>query len=106
MSVHQPAKFSTNPKHSHDDEVKRIGTCLKGTNDKGLTLKPDLKKGLEISVDAEFAGAYDYETSEDPSTVYSRTGTMIRHDNLPMTGKSKLQTQIALSTTEAEYLAL
>ena len=91
MSVHQAAKFSTNPKHSHDDAVKRIGRHLKGTNDKGLMLKTDLNKGLEIYVDADFAGACDNETSEDTSTVYPRTISVIKHANCPMSWKSKPQ---------------
>ena len=66
MSVHQAAKFSTNPKHYQDYSVKRIGKCLKGKNYKGLILKTDLKKCLEIHVDADFAGACDKNSSEDP----------------------------------------
>ena len=106
MPVHQDAKFSTNSKYSHDDSVKRIGRHLKGTNDEGLMLKPDLKKGLETHVDADFAGAYDNATFEDPSIFYSRTGLIIKHDNFLTTWKSKLQTEIVLSTTEAEHVAL
>ena len=92
MPVYQAAKFSANPKRSHDNVVKRIGRYLKGTNDKGLMLKPDLKKGLEIYVDTSFAGVYDNETSEDTSIVYSRTGFIIEHANCPITWKSTLQT--------------
>ena len=104
MSVHQAAKFNTNTKHSHDNAVKRVGRYLKGTNDKVLILKTDLKKGLEIYVNADFACAYDNEDSEDPSTVYSRTGFIIKCANCSITWKHKLQTEIALSTTEAEHI--
>ena len=59
MTVHQAAKFSSNPKQSHDNAVKRIGKYLKGTADKGLIYKLDSKNGLEVYVDADFAGSYD-----------------------------------------------
>ena len=59
MPVHQAAKLSTNPKNSHNNAVKQIGECINGTNDKGFVLKPNLNKGLEICVEADFAGACD-----------------------------------------------
>ena len=39
-------------------------------------------------------------------SVLSRTGFVITYCNCPVTWSSKLQTEIALSTTEAEYIAL
>jgi hypothetical protein len=36
----------------------------------------------------------------------SRTGIVIKYVDCPIYWKSKLQTEIALSTTEAEYIAL
>jgi hypothetical protein len=43
---------------------------------------------------------------QDPSTAKSRTGYIIQYASCPLLWASKLQTQIALSTTEAEYIAL
>lgn len=106
MAVHQAAKFSNNPKACHDTAVKRIGKYLLGTEDKGLMYTPDKSKGLEIYVDADFAGGFDKSNAEDPASVYSRTGYIIKYANCPIIWKSKLQTEIALSTTEAEYIAL
>ena len=54
MPANQAAKFSNDPKATHDTAVKRIGKCLLGTQDKGLELKPDVTKGLEAFVDADF----------------------------------------------------
>eukprot|EP00957_Ditylum_brightwellii_P070957 5391906-Ditylum_brightwellii.AAC.1 len=45
------------------------------------------------------------ENSEDPTSVLSRTG-YIKYANCPIVWTSKLQTEIALSTTEVEYVAL
>ena len=46
------------------------------------------------------------EPDQDPICVKSRTGFLIMFMGCPLTWVSKLQTQIALSTMEAEYIAL
>ena len=106
MAVHQAAKFSNNLKASYDTAVKRIGKCLLGSEDKGLTHEPDVEKGLEVFVDADFAGGFEKSTAEDPASVHSRTGFVIKYAGCPIVWKLKLQTEIALSTTEAEHIAL
>ena len=50
-------------------------------------------------------GAWDKEELADPSSVYSCTGYMIMYASCPILRVSKLQTEIALSTMEAEYIA-
>ena len=79
-----------------------------GTRDKGIVFKPDIKKlgELECFVDADFAGNYTKEQSQDPNSVRSRTGCVILYAGCPIIWFSKLQTEISLSTTEAEYIAL
>jgi hypothetical protein len=42
----------------------------------------------------------------DPSTAKSRSGWVIFYAGCPVSWASKLQSQVALSTTEAEYIAL
>jgi len=106
MAVHQAAKFSNHPKACHDTAVKRIGKYLLCTADKGLMYVPNLSEGVEVYVDADFAGNFNGNNAEDPASVYSRTGFVIKYAGCPITWKSKLQTEIALSTTEAEYIAL
>ena len=76
------------------------------TAEDGLIYDPDESKGMEIFVDADFAGGFDKANAEDPELVYSRTGFIIKYAGCPIIWKSKLQTEIALSTTEAEYIAL
>ena len=98
--------FFNNPKLSHERAVKRIVRYLKGTREKGLVLRPDKSKGVQCFVDADFAGGHTPETSEDPVSVFSCTGYMICYYNCPITWVSKLQTEISLSTVEAEYIAL
>ena len=46
------------------------------------------------------------QNQEDPSTVLSRTGYALLYMGCPVLFVSKMQTEIALSTTEAEYIAL
>ena len=41
-AVHQCARFSHNPKASHEVGVKHIARYLRGTRDKGLIMKPEV----------------------------------------------------------------
>ena len=106
FAVHQCVRFAANPKLSHERALKRIVRYLKGTKDKGIILKPDPSKGVQCFVDADFAGGYANETKEDPISVFSRTGYVIFYLGCPLIWVSKLQTEISLSTVEAEYVAL
>ena len=105
-AVHSAARFSADPKLIHEQAVKRICRYLKGTKDKGLILRPDHTKGVDCYVDASFATEFDKKRSYDASTVLSRTGYVILYKGCPVTWVSKMQTEIALSTTESEYIAL
>ena len=106
MAVHQTARFSNNPKLCHEKAIQRLGRYLLHTKDKGIIYSPDTSKGLECYVDADFAGGWSQSDAEDAETVMSRTGFVIMYANCPVYWKSSLQTEIALSTAEAEYIAL
>ena len=106
MPVHQCARFSIDPKRSHEQAVMRIGKYLIGTKDRGIVYTPDSNLGLDVYVDADFAGGWDPEHAGDVDTVYSRTGYVIRYAGCPVLWCSRLQTEIALSTAEAEYIAM
>ena len=79
---------------------------LQSTTDKGLvfTTSPDL--ALDCYADADFAGLWGQEDDQDPVCVKSRTGYVLLFGGCPLLWVSKLQTEIALSTMEAEYVAL
>jgi hypothetical protein len=79
---------------------------LKGTSAKGFILKPSDERTLDCYVDADFTGNWTRETSHDPTSVKSRTGRVILFAICPALWASKLQTEITLSTMEAEYIAL
>ena len=72
-----------------------------------MLLKP-IKNNYTIDcyVDADFAGLWNIEDEQNPLSVKSRTGFLISFMGCPLHWMSKLQTQIALSTMEAEYIAL
>lgn len=106
FAVHQCARFSQDPKMCHEKAVKRIVRYLKRTRDQGLVLTVDQSKGIECFVDADFAGGYDKTDTSNPRDCLSRTGYVVKYAGCPIVWTSKLQTLIALSTTEAEYLAL
>ena len=61
---------------------------------------------MDCYVDADFAGLWSFEGDQDPVCVKSRTGYVLMLGGCPLIFKSKLQTEIALSTLEAEYIAL
>jgi hypothetical protein len=62
--------------------------------------------GIECFVDADFAGGWNITTSTDADNVMSRTGFVMTYANCPIYWASHLQTEIALSTAEAEYIAM
>ena len=106
MAVHQCARFNADPKLSHERAVKKIVRYLLDTKEKGLIYEPDLSRGLECYVDADFAGGWKDGDHTCPESVMSRTGFVIMYAGCPIHWCSKLQTEIALSTTESEYIAL
>jgi hypothetical protein len=105
-AVHQAARFTHCPRDSHATGVKRIVRYLRGTRTKGMTIAPSKELQVDCYVDADFAGLWNIENDQDPVCVKSRTGFIIMFMNCPLLWVSKLQTLVALSTMEAEYIAL
>jgi len=104
--THQCARFSTCPKEEHAQAIRWLARYLKGTRDKGTILRPDKTRGLEVFVDADFAGNWDPKETEDRDTARSRHGYFITFAGCPLVWKSQLQTEVALSSTESEYTGL
>uniref|UniRef100_A0A5S6QR79 Reverse transcriptase Ty1/copia-type domain-containing protein n=1 Tax=Trichuris muris TaxID=70415 RepID=A0A5S6QR79_TRIMR len=77
--------------------VKRILRYLKGTAAYGLLYRGDDKKALECFSDADFAG--------DIATRRSQTGVISLYAGTAISWFSQKQKGVALSTTEAEYVA-
>jgi hypothetical protein len=106
FAVNQCCRYSADPKHSHEIALKRVGRYLLGTRDRGLILDPTADLNIEMYVDADFAGLWGREDPKDPVCVRSRTGFIICIAKCPVLWVSKLQTETALSTMMAEYIAL
>jgi hypothetical protein len=104
-AVHQCARSSNNPKVSHALEAKRIVKYLVGTKDEGIYLRRN-DHSFDCWVDADFVGnLVQVNADVNPSTAKSRNGFIISYGGCPITWVSKLQTEVALSTTKAEYNA-
>ena len=99
MAVHQCARFSNDPKLSHEKAIKHIIKYLIGTKNMGIKVRIDMKKGLEAFVDSDFASGWSKANPDDVATLYSRTGYIIYFFGIPLTWTSKLQSRIALSST-------
>jgi hypothetical protein len=98
-AVSQVAKFCEDPGVAHWDAVKRIVLYLHGTRNYRLQLG-GMDPNFEVSsfADADWAGDLDNRKS--------RTGFVIYLNGSAIMWSSKLQKSTALSSTEAEYLAL
>ncbi len=91
---------------SHELAIMRIGWYLCNNCDRGITYKVDRSKGIKVYVNADFAGGWSSADAENADNVLSRTGFVVCYANCPLVWCSKLQTEIALSTAEAEYIAM
>ena len=101
FAVSQVARFQSDPSVYHWDLAKNILRYLKGTRARGLTFSPGAHGDAGV-----VRGYVDASWGEDPSTRKSQSGYVFTLGNAAISWKSKLQTTVALSSTEAEYLAL
>ena len=105
--MHQCTHFSENPKRSHAEAVKRIGHYLLSSRDKGMIIRPNEQWHFDCWVDADFAGNWhQHDAHINPMTSKSRSGWLVCFAGTPISSASKKQTITAMSTTEAEYIAL
>jgi len=90
----------------HEKVVKHIGHYLHLTQHQGLILRPQADHSLNAYVNANFASRWHQAYSHLRDNTLSHTGYVLVYCGCPIAWTSKLQTEIALSTTEAEYQAL
>ena len=105
-ATHQAARFVEDPKLEHGEAVQWMGKYIHGTIGKGLLMTPRRDEGLEVFVDADFAGNWDPIDTTNRDTARSRHGYVITYHGMPILWKSQMQNEIALSTTESEYTGL
>ena len=106
LTVHQCAWFSADPKLCHNKGLKRIFNYIKGTAEECIILKPDPKWIIKFHIDTDFSGGWSQGEAKDHFSVLSSTGYVISYSNCPILWSSRIQTYIALSITEVEYIAL
>ena len=90
MATHQCARFSNHPRLLHERAIKKIVRYLLDSKDKGIMFRPDLSRGLECFVDADFAGGWKNGDHDCPESVLSRTGFVIMYAGCPITWVSKM----------------
>jgi hypothetical protein len=106
-ATHQIAKYLLDPRQSNGKVILYLVCYLKKTRDLGLKFKPDPKKGFKCYCDANFSQNWNKAfAAVDPSTAKSQCRLIIFYAGCPVSWASKLQSQIALSTTEAKYIAM
>ena len=62
------------------------------------------EKGIEWYVDADLTSGWDQQEVKDPGSVLSRTDYLISYSNCPIILVRRIQTEIALSMKEVEYI--
>jgi hypothetical protein len=104
---HQIAKYSSDPRQSHGEAILYLVRYLKKTRNLGLKFKPDPKIGFKRYCDTDFSGNWNKEFAPvNPSTAKSQSGWIIFYAGCPISWAFKLQSQIALSTNKAKYIAM
>ena len=97
VSVYQTACLFKNPMLSHKKAIKRLGRYLLHTKKEGIIYNPDISKGLECYLDADFAGGWSREVGK---TVCSDQST-----NNPHTSVHTYEKKVPEATRKKIYMA-
>jgi hypothetical protein len=92
------SRFQANPGIEHWKGLLHVVGYIKNTMDFGLTYSRDTELTPLAYVDADYGGCYD--------TRRSTSGYIFSMSGGPVTWSSKRQATVALSTVEAEYVAM
>ena len=98
FAVSSLSKHMNNPQHQHLVAAKRVLRYLKGTRTTGLQYSGGTDMNLTGYSDADWAG--------DVTSRRSISGYIFICNGSAISWKSSLQATVALSTAEAEYMAL
>ena len=69
-------------------------------------LQPSYHKRSQVLVYADFAGSWSQANAHNAENILSKKGQVIMYAKFLILWVSRLQTEIALSTAKAEYIAL
>ena len=92
------ARFNSNPGLAHWQAVKHVLRYLKGTSDHKLAYRPS-------NAPEPFITYSDADHGENLDNGRSTGGYVVKIGTGAVSWSSKLQTLVALSTTEAEYIS-
>ena len=93
-------RFNSNPGMEHWKAVKHLMRYIKGTVDMKLTYSPSPSRS-----DEPFVSYTDADHGGDSDTARSTSGYLLCIGTGAVSWSSKLQSIVALSTTEAEFVA-
>ena len=91
-------RYASKPNNAHWVALKRVLRYLQGTKDFSLLISASGEQQISASCDADWAG--------DREDRRSTTGFLLQLDDTTVAWRSIKQTTVALSTTEAEFVAL
>lgn len=97
QSVGALARYMSEPRKPHWEAAKGVLRYLRGTSDYGLLYGGSVQEGLVGYTDADYAGDLD--------TRKSTTGYAFQLFGGTVSWSSRMQPTVAVSTTEAEYMA-
>ncbi|KXJ75469.1 hypothetical protein RP20_CCG011674 [Aedes albopictus] len=98
FAVNAVSSYNSNPGEAHWMAAKRILRYLKGTKDMKLVYSSESEES--------FHGYSDADWGNDPETRRSVTGYVFKHSGGAVAWSCRRQPTVALSTTEAEYMAI
>jgi hypothetical protein len=103
--VRDLSRYMSGASQAHMTAMKRVMKYLVGTPNRGLVLHPrrkwDGSKGFKFRI----TGKSDSDYAKDPDKNRSVSGYAAFLEDAPVTSKSRMQATVALSVTEAEFIA-
>ena len=100
-TISKLAQYSSDPRLEHWKALMQLLRYLDTTADHGLTYDGHHDDGIEPAL----VGYTDSDWANDPDSRRSVTGYLFRMAGGAVSWKSKRQPTVALSSTEAEYIA-
>ena len=97
FAINKLSRVTNQATVTHLKLLKQVACYLKGTLDLGLTFRKSRKLNLEMQVDSSWANG------ENRKSIF---GFLVNLNGTPVSYKTKQQSLVALSSTEAEYIGM
>ena len=106
FAVMQLCRFNSNPGHPHIRASEQCLRYLEETADMGITFTPPSKEDMDKKVPLDIVAFVDSDWGGCPDTRRSTIGYVVQVCGGPVAYRSKLMQTMALSSGEAEFMAL